>query len=486
MVLLERGRRGARNNILEALVTRMNTETDPTTRRAVHEAIYATLDENTGYLEAWISAAGTTQDQTRIREGYEAVVHDQAQVLAKALRSATPLGRQGILDSLWDFHIRHYSLPKLKEGQVSVALPAVFTKYVSGVPDLHVPGYDYQPYRDTADFRYDVHNGFYQTRVGNDSDLIHFYKSSGPELEDALLACLKGADSNLKIDVLKAGSTLNAAGGAHFAEAALQLALDPDEQVREAVSYVYKDGQRGNLNIEATGSEIDPALIRTITTILANDNENAQDVVLPLLAALPEDSPLTRQKDVVASLQALLARQPRSKNYAHVLTAAAAFPELMNNPAIRKQMLAALDDSDRDVQRAAIQMALDRLQDPKEAALSTQIFGHLGSSQRSILIEEVNEPRFLRRHGGVSGGAISQDAVYVSAKKRVNPSAHLLGEPIVFEAVLASLSDPEANVRAAALDLLRKQDGIEANSEFRSALDRLKNDPNPRLEADCR
>ena len=114
--------------------------------------------------------------------------------------------------------------------------------------------------------------------------------------------------------------------------------------MREAVSYVYKDGQRGNLNIEATGSEIDPALIRTITTILANNNENAQDVVLPLLAALPEDSPLTRQKDVVASLQALLARQPRSKNYAHVLTAAAAFPELMNNPAIRKQMLAALDD----------------------------------------------------------------------------------------------------------------------------------------------
>ena len=72
--------------------------------------------------------------------------------------------------------------------------------------------------------------------------------------------------------------------------------------------------------------------------------------------------------------------------------------------------------------------------------------------------------------------------MYVSAKKRVNPSAHLLGEPIVFEAVLASLSDPEANVRAAALDLLRKQDGIEANSEFRSALDRLKNDPNPRLK----
>ena len=43
-------------------------------------------------------------------------MHDQAQVLAKVLKSATPLGRQGILESLWDFHIRHYSLPQLKEA----------------------------------------------------------------------------------------------------------------------------------------------------------------------------------------------------------------------------------------------------------------------------------------------------------------------------------------------------------------------------------
>ena len=44
-------------------------------------------------------------------------------------------------------------------------------------------------------FSYDIHNGFYQTRIGNDSDLIHFFRSSGSELEDALIACLNGADS---------------------------------------------------------------------------------------------------------------------------------------------------------------------------------------------------------------------------------------------------------------------------------------------------
>ena len=203
----------ARDSILEALTTRLNIETDPTLRRAVHESIYDVLDENTGYLDAWIRTAATDEDASRIRKGYETVVHDQAQILARVLRSATPQGRQGILESLWDFHIRHYSLPKLSADQVSVALPAVFVKYVSGVPDLHVPGYEYPPYRDTADFKYDVHNGFYQTRIGNDSDLIHFFKSSGPELEAALVDCLRGASDDLKIDVLKAGSVLSGAGG---------------------------------------------------------------------------------------------------------------------------------------------------------------------------------------------------------------------------------------------------------------------------------
>ena len=71
-------------------------------------------------------------------------------------------------------------------------------------------------------FKYDVHNGFFQTRIGNDSDLIHFFKSSGPELETALLACLQGADDTMKIEVLKAGSTLSGAGDERFTLAALE------------------------------------------------------------------------------------------------------------------------------------------------------------------------------------------------------------------------------------------------------------------------
>ena len=183
-----------RRETLEALATRLNTETDEMVRRGLKESIYDLLDENTGYLSAWVRASSNDEDKDRINTGYEAVVRDQAQVLAKVLREATPLGRDGILSALWDFHMRHYALPTLKSDTVSIGLPAVLTRYVTGVPDLHRPDYEYPPYREAVDFKYDVHNGFFQTRIGNDSDLIHFFKSSGPELEDALLACLKDAD----------------------------------------------------------------------------------------------------------------------------------------------------------------------------------------------------------------------------------------------------------------------------------------------------
>ncbi len=290
-----------RRSTLESLATRLNVESDPMVKRGLQESIYDLLDENTGYLTAWVRASATDADKEKIGLGYEAVAHDQAQVLAKVLRNGTPQGREAILNALWDFHIRHYALPALKENQVSIGLPAVLTKYVAGVPDLHRPGYEYSPYREAVDFKYDVHNGFFQTRVGNDSDLIHFFKSSGPELENALLACLQGADDNMKIEVLKAGSTLSGSGDERFTLAALNLSEDPNLQVRQTVRYVYEDGQRGILNLDAPAAP-DPHLVSKVVEILKNGNPDSQAVVLPLLAALPSDSAWVKQPEVLGGV----------------------------------------------------------------------------------------------------------------------------------------------------------------------------------------
>ena len=400
-----------RNSTLETLATRMNVETDAMVRRGLQESIYDLLDENTGYLTAWVRASAQDADKNAIGAGYEAVVHDQAQVLAKVLRTATPLGREGILNALWDFHVRHYALPTLKENTVSIGLPAVLTKYVSGVPDLHRPGYEYPPYRETVDFKYDVHNGFFQTRVGNDSDLIHFFQSSGPELEEALLACLKGADDNMKIEVLKAGSTLSGAGDERFALAALTLSEDPNIQVRQTVRYVYEDGQRGVLNLDAPSAP-DPHLVSKVVEILKHGNPDSQAVVLPLLAALPSDSPWAQQPEVLGGLRSLLEEQPRPANYAEVLNAASSFKSLMRETDLQQQVLAGLNDPNPEVQRAAIRVSLEHfLGDPATEPLVKTAFAHLNPSAVGRVFgggerPQVPEPacrRFGRSHLAGSG-----------------------------------------------------------------------------------
>jgi HEAT repeat protein len=472
-----------RNGILQAVASRLAREQDPMVRRGLKESVYDMLDENTGYMAAWIKATSTQADKDRIEDGYEAVVRDQARVLARAIEKAPPEGREAILNALWDFHVRHYALPPLKQGTVSIGLPAVLTKYVEGVPDLQVPGYEYPPYRETVDFKYDVHNGFYQTRVGNDSDLIHFFPSSGPELEQALIDCLSGPGANdaMKMEVLKAGSTLSGAGGPHFALAVLRLSLDPSAEVRGAVKYVYENGQRGILNI-ADSKAPDPALVDTVVRILNGGNPDSQAVVLPLLAAIPSGSAWDRQTAVIDALRGLLEREPRPANYAQVLDAASGFNALVEDPALRAQMFAGLGDASPDVQRAAIRICLEHfLPEPEMSGEITQAFARLNSSARGILIEEVNDPKFMRRHIGVSGGAVSQDQAYFLGHNQYYKDPDFLAQPLVLNSVMASLDDPDANVRAAALDLLRKLNGIEQRPDFRAELEKLRQERNPRL-----
>ena len=402
-----------RKSTLEALAMRLNTETNPMVRRGLQESVYDLLDENTGYLGSWVRASPQDADKVRIQQGFEAAARDQAQVLAKVLREGTPLGREAILNALWDFHIRHYALPPVKANTVSIGLPAVLTKYVTGVPDLHRAGYEYSPYRETVNFRYDVNNGFYQTRIGNDSDLIHFFQSSGPELETALLACLEGADTDMKIEVLKAGSTLSGAEDERFTLAALDLAEDSNSDVRQTVRYVYEDNQRGILNLDAPTAP-DPRLVNKVVEILNHGNADSQALVLPMLAALPEGSHWEQEAGVETGLRNLLERKPRVENYAKVLNAASSFKNLMDDPSLRDQVLAGLNDPDPEVERAAVRASLEHfLNNPQTAPLVKTAFAGLKSQARGVLIEEAGNPKFLRLHLGVSGGAVSQDTRYV-------------------------------------------------------------------------
>jgi hypothetical protein len=156
----------------------------------------------------------------------------------------------------------------------------------------------------------------------------------------------------------------------------------------------------------------------------------------------------------------------------------------MQEPALRQQVLAGLDDSSPEVQRASLRVALEHfLNDPETIPVVKTAFTNLNSSARGILIEEVGNPKFFRRHLGVAGGALSQDQQYFLGKNVAYPKApDFMENPIVLDTVLATLHDRDANARAAALDVLRKVKDVEQRPDFRAALVQLQKDNNPRLK----
>jgi hypothetical protein len=204
-----------------------------------------------------------------------------------------------------------------------------------------------------------------------------------------------------------------------------------------------------------------------------------------MLAALPSDSAWANQPEVLTALRALLEQTPRPANYAAVLNAASSFRTLMRETNLQQQVLSGLNDPNPDVQRAAIRVSLEHfLLDPQTEPLVNTSFAHLDPSATSILLEEVGDPKFMNRHAGVSGGAISQDQAYFLNKNLVaiKRPADLLDNPLVLTTVLNSLHNPDNNVRAAGLDTLRKVKGVEQRPEFRAAMEQLQNDNNPRLK----
>jgi len=286
----------------------------------------------------------------------------------------------------------------------------------------------------------------------------------------------------MKMEVLKAGSTLSEAGDARFTLAALDLSEDKNADVRQTVRYVYEGGQRGVLNLDSPSAP-DSKLVDKVVEILNQGNPDSQAVVLPLLAALPEKSPWQQQASVENALRSMLQATPRPTNYGQVLDAASSFTALMREPGLQKQVLAGLNSSDTDVSRAAVRICFEHfLKDPQSAQAVKTAFANLNDSALQVFMEEAGNPQFLKRRLGVSGGAVSQDQDYLNRHAAAQKIKEPLEYPLVVDTIVAALLDSDANVSAAALDTLRKVKGVEQRDDFRAAMHELQNSTNPRLK----
>jgi hypothetical protein len=125
----------------------------------------------------------------------------------------------------------------------------------------------------------------------------------------------------------------------------------------------------------------------------------------------------------------------------------------MQEPKLQAQVFAGLHSFNPDVQRAAVRISFEHfLNDPNTASAVKAEFANLNVTALSILIEEANNPKFLKRRLGVAGGAVSQDQDYLNRHAATLKIKEPLEYPIVVDVILASLMNPDANVSAAALD----------------------------------
>src|SRR6202034_1482142 len=224
-------------------------------------------------------------------------------------------------------------------------------------------------------------------------------------------------------------------------------------------------------------------LVGKVIEILKQGNPDSQAVLLPLLATLTQRSPWHEQPDVQATLRSLLEQSPQPGNYAQVLDAASSFPTLIHDPKVQELVLASLNSYDRDVQRAAMRVSFDHLLDDSQTLPAVKTaFAKLNASALRVLMEEAGNPQFLKRHFGISGGAVSQDQDFLNGHRGALKIKEPLEYPVVVDTVLASLLNPDANVSAAALDTLRKVKGVELRPDFKAAMNQLQNSTNPRLK----
>ncbi len=468
-----------RQQILNALIHRLGPDGPEMTvaRRGLVEGLYTILDENTGYLQAWIKASAKPEDRARIEDGFEAVAAEQARIIAQALRTGNASVRDGLLLALWDFHVRHMTVPDKKS--LFINLPATFTEYTAGVPDLHRPGYEYTPYRETANWKYDVRSPFQQVRIGNDSELIHFFHSSGSDLEAALVSVLTNAGTDTKINALKAGSTLAEAGGPRWATSALKLVFDPDADVRDTVRYVYEQGGRGILNFQ--NGQVDPQLRATILQILEAKNPAGLAVVLPMIARFEPDSAWAADNKLAGSVRSMLASsKPGDPHYPAMIEALAAFPSMLTDAELEKALNASLNGAIPDEQRSAILVILKTLlRNPSENHFGAML-AKLSPASRGILIDELNSRRYFQLFSARPAAAQGEDSRhYLNASFTDD---ELLRRSEIREAVITTLQSADPLRRAAALDLAGKRKVLATEPDVRREIAQLRNDPDPRIQ----
>lgn len=393
-----------KDRIADAFIARLATPEHPWVRRNLLEGLYNLADDNVRYLyNNWIGYLPQPADREQVIRGHHETSRRMAERLARALTNGNELQRNGLLSGLTEFHLRH-------------------------------GGYS---------------NAGRYTRIGNDVEQIVFYAEGAPALERALKPLLASADAQRRQQAVLAAYTLRDNELTELPLLVLQRLNDPDAKVRAVTAEFYKALP---LKVVASNRRAVADLLREL---LNSPHDEARIAALDRIKTLGREFAQAEQFD--DEIRRFIARSASldQRTAAAALRALSDFPELAAHADVQARLAAALQATDNDRLRAAVQVCLLTPQVrvyPGIAAALEDLFRSATPLQRKLILD------------------------------LVTPAVPVENDLRVTGLIADALEAPDENVRSAALNAVRRCKTIQGNAAIRAGLAKLTKDPNQRLQ----
>lgn len=287
------------------------------------------------------------------------------------------------------------------------------------------------------------------TRIGNDIETVIFYPAGAPAMERALAPLLNATDAARRQQAVLAAYTLRDNTLTKLPLLVMQRLNDDDPSVRAVSNEFYRALP---LKVVAENRQMAVTVLREL---LSSKHAAAQIAALERIRTLGED--FARSEKFDAEVRNFVLRSSGGNNavVAAALRSLTEFPHLANAPEVQQRITAALQSTDDNLSRAGVQLVLLKPELrglPLIAAALDEIFKTTTATKRRLILDLIN-----------TDTPIDNDLRFIN----------LLAE---------SLEDPDENVRAAALNAVRRVKTLPTNAAIRASLAKLTKDPNQRLQ----
>jgi hypothetical protein len=284
------------------------------------------------------------------------------------------------------------------------------------------------------------------SRIGNDVETVKFYEEGAPAVEKALLPLLSSAKASTRKQAVIAAFTVRDNNLEELPLLVMRQLLDSDKDVRAVADEFYP-----SLPLQIRERNRQEA-IAVLKALLASNYAEAQVAAIDRVKAVGLEAARQEKFDQQIKQFVLTAD---GKVAAAAFRALADFPHLRNDAAIEARLVAALQSSNQQLVRSGLQLVFAKSEWREPASVAAALDSLFNT-------EDANKRRLIL-------GLINDTA-------KADSDQHLLN------LVVASFSDKDEQVRAAALSAARKVKALSAHPTIRAAVAKIANDPNERLQ----